>query len=136
MGAGLVVAFGTRWGRTLPIACGTLAAVVGNAAFYRSASPLVYAAANIATAITWFFVVPYLLGLCAAFDRSGRSAALAGLSSKLGLASGPYAAAALLGAGSVSYDPVVTLAVTALALSAACGIAAARMADHREPIGD
>lgn len=128
-GAVLVIAFGTRWGRTLPIAIGMLLALVGNAAFGLSSLPMVYLAANIETAILWFFVIPYLLGLCATFDRSGRSAALAGLFSKLGLASGPYVAGLLLGNGS-SYRPVVTLAVAALALSAVCGIVAARQADR------
>ena len=93
LGAVLVVAFANRWRRTLPIAVGSVVAVVGNAAFHASGFPGVYLAANIVTAITWFFVIPYLLGLCATFDRTGRSASLAGLFSKLGLASGPDAVA-------------------------------------------
>jgi predicted MFS family arabinose efflux permease len=129
LGALLVVGIGTRWGRTMPIAIGTMAAVLGNAAFHLSAWPAVFAAANIATAITWFFGVPYLFGLCAAFDRTGRSAALAGLFSKLGYATGPYAASFLIGAGAVaSYGSVINLAVASLCVSAALGIVASRRA--------
>jgi hypothetical protein len=123
----LVVVFGTRWGRTLPIVIGGTAAVVGNFAFHGSASAFVFAAANVATAITWFFVIPYLLGLCATFDRTGRSAALAGLFSKLGFATGPYAASLLVGSGTAaSYGSVIDLAVGALALSVVLGVVAAR----------
>ena len=132
LGAVLVVAFANRWRRTLPIAVGSLLALVGNAAFHASALPTVYLAANIVTAIMWFFVIPYLLGLCASFDRTGRSASLAGLFSKLGLASGPYAASLLI-TGNTSYGAVVNLAVGALALATVCGIAAARMVDCRLP---
>jgi hypothetical protein len=126
-GSVLVVMFGTRCGRTLPIAIGGAAAIVGNFAFHGSASAFVFAAANVATAITWFFVIPYLLGLCATFDRTGRSAALAGLFSKLGFATGPYAASLLVGNGTAaSYGSVIDLAVGALALSVVLGVTAAR----------
>jgi predicted MFS family arabinose efflux permease len=127
VGSVLVVVFGTRWGRTLPIAIGGAAAVVGNFAFHGSASAFVFAAANVATAITWFFVSPYLLGLCATFDRTGRSAALAGLFSKLGFATGPYVASLLVGSGTAaSYGSIIDWSVGALALSVVLGVAAAR----------
>ena len=106
---------------------GTLAALLGNMAFHWSAAPAVFVAACIATAITWFFVIPYLLGLCAEFDRSGRAAALAGLFSKLGLASGPFLAAALLGAGATSYFAVVNAAIACIALSALAGVMSTRI---------
>ena len=47
--------------------------------------------------ITWAFVIPYLLGLCSEFDKAGRMAALGGFASKMGLASGPMVAGALVG---------------------------------------
>ncbi len=133
VGALLVVLIGTRWGRTRPIALGTVAALLGNAAFHWSAAPAVFVAASVATAITWFFVIPYLLGLCAQFDSAGRAAALAGLFSKLGLASGPFLAAGLVGAGAASYAAVVNFAAGALALSALCGLAAAHLGAAAAP---
>ena len=128
LGSLLVVALATRGRRVLPIAIGGVLAVLGNAAFHGSARPMVYLVANIATAITWFFVIPYLLGLCATFDRTGRSAALAGLFSKLGLATGPYAASLLI-SGATSYGAVIDVAVGALVLATAFGVAGAKMAD-------
>ena len=128
LGSLLVVALAKHGRRMLPIAIGSVVAVLGNAAFHDSAQPMVYLAANIVTSITWFFVIPYLLGLCATFDRTGRSAALAGLFSKLGLATGPYAASLFL-TGVTSYGAVINLAVAALVLATVCGIAAARMVD-------
>jgi MFS transporter, DHA1 family, inner membrane transport protein len=139
LGALLVVAIGTRWGRTLPIAIGTIAAILGNAAFYAGASPVVYAAANIATAMTWYFGISYLLGLSAAFDPTGRSAVLAGLASKLGYASGPLAASFLIGTGTgtgavATYGSVIALAVGSLCASATLGIVASRKY-HGTPAG-
>lgn len=132
LGSLLVVALAQRGRRLLPIAIGGILAVLGNAAFHGSARPMVYLAANIATAITWFFVIPYLLGLCATLDRTGRSAALAGLFSKLGLATGPYVASLLI-AGTTSYGTVIDVAVGALALATVCGVAGAKLADSSLP---
>ena len=42
-------------------------------------------------------MIPYLFGMCADFDTAGQSATLAGFFSKMGLATGPAAAALLLG---------------------------------------
>jgi Na+/melibiose symporter-like transporter len=95
-GSALVVAFGTRYGRTWPLAISAAITILGTLAFHWSASGTVYLAANCVTAITWSFAISYLFGLCAAFDPSGRSAALAGFLSKMGLASGPFVAAWLL----------------------------------------
>ena len=132
LGALLVVALAKRGRRMLPIAIGGILAVLGNAAFHDSARPMVYLVANIVTAITWFFVIPYLLGLCATFDRTGRSAALAGLFSKLGLATGPYAASLLI-SGTTSYGAVIDVAVGALVLATVLGVAGAKMADSGLP---
>ena len=52
----------------------------------------IYFVANSVTGITWGFVIPYLLGLAATFDKYGQMAALAGFVSKIGLASGPLIA--------------------------------------------
>lgn len=134
LGALLVVGLANRWPRVLPIGIGSVLALLGNAAFHESALPMVYLMANIVTAIMWFFVIPYLLGLCATFDRTGRSASLAGLFSKLGLASGPYAASLLLGSDA-SYAAVINLAVGALVLATVCGVIAARLGDHDLLVG-
>jgi predicted MFS family arabinose efflux permease len=125
VGALLVVAFGARFGRTWPIALGILFAAVGNAAFHGSASAGVYFTANIITAIVWFFVISYLLGLSAAFDAGGRAAPLAGFFSKLGLASGPYAASLIVG-HDPAYSSIINWAVVALVVAGICGVYASR----------
>jgi MFS family permease len=115
VGPALVVAFGTRFGRSVLLALAMLLTLVGTAAFHYSGSQLVYLLANCATGITWAFVMSYLLGMCAEFDRTGRTAALGGFVSKLGLASGPMAAALLLGES--RYGLLINLSVLVLALS-------------------
>jgi predicted MFS family arabinose efflux permease len=127
LGALLVVIIGTRWGRLAPIVIGILAFLLGTLAFRWSAVPAVFATACIATAIAVFFVIPYLLGLCAEFDRGGRAVALAGLFSKLGIASGPLLTATLLAAGATSYVAVINAALLCIALSAVAGIMSSRV---------
>jgi len=126
LGAILVLIIGIRFGRLWPILVGTLVALAGNAAYHLATSAQVFVVANVTTEIAWFFVIPYLLGLCAEFDRSGRSAALAGLFSKLGLASGPFAASWFLTASAHDYGAVVNLALCALLISLACSLMVAR----------
>jgi MFS transporter, DHA1 family, inner membrane transport protein len=117
LGALLVVLIGTRWGRRTPIIAGTFVFLLGTLAFHWSAVPSVFVAACIGTAIAVFFVIPYLLGLCAEFDRGGRAAALAGLFSKLGIASGPLLTATLFAAGARSYVAVINAAFVCIAMS-------------------
>jgi MFS transporter, DHA1 family, inner membrane transport protein len=126
LGALLVVVIGTRWGRLAPIVAGTLVFLLGTLAFRWSAVPAVFVAACITTAMAVFFVIPYLLGLCAEFDRGGRAAALAGLFSKLGIASGPFLTATLLAAGARSYAAVINAALACIALSVVAGIMSTR----------
>jgi hypothetical protein len=73
--------------------------------------------------------MPYLLGLCAAFDNTGRMAALGGFASKMGLASGPLVAGLLLGDG--NYGLLINVAVIALLLSAAASALPARVKDRQ-----
>ncbi|WP_374570658.1 MFS transporter [Phenylobacterium sp.] len=128
LGSALVVAVGLRWGRLWPIVLGAAVTVAGTLAFLRSDLAWVFVAANIVTAAVWAFVIPYLLGLCAAFDVGGRSATLAGFSSKLGLASGPALGGVLL--GETHFPRLVVLAVVGLCLSAAFASPPARRLDQ------
>tara|TARA_R110002096_G_scaffold436071_1_gene666878 strand:+ start:59901 stop:61076 length:1176 start_codon:yes stop_codon:yes gene_type:complete len=118
-GAVLVYVFGIRFGRALPITIGLIISISGTAAFHWSEFPTVYFLANAITGVMWAFLIPYLLGLSAAFDKQGRTAALAGFVSKMGLASGPMAAALLVGEG--NFTLILNVAIISLIL---CGIAA------------
>lgn len=121
VGALLVVLLGLRFGRTVPIAIALVVTIAGFQALHYSANATLFLVANCAMGITWAFVIPYLLGLGAAFDRTGQTAALAGFASKMGLASGPMVAGRLLGDG----DDYALMINTGIAVLVACMLAGA-----------
>jgi predicted MFS family arabinose efflux permease len=127
-GAVAVIMIGARWGRFWPLLAAMLLTLVGTAAFHYSASAAVYFAANVGTAITWSFVIPYLFGMSSQFDASGRMAAWCGLFSKLGLASGPLAAGYLV--RGEDYSLLINLSVACLVLSALAAFIPARVLDR------
>lgn len=127
-GCALVVIFGTRFGRTWPLAIGAVLTIGGCLAFHWSGSQTVYLLANCLTSITWSFVIAYLLGMCAEFDETGRTAALGGLLSKLGLASGPFLAAWLLEVS--DYVLLINVSTIAIALSVPIMLVPARKLDR------
>jgi MFS family permease len=90
--------------------------------------PWVYVVANCGVGITWAFVIPYLFGMCAEFDKAGQMAAIGGFASKLGLASGPLAAAFLVGDG--HYVNMIYVACAALLCCMAAVIMPAMMLDR------
>ncbi len=89
-GSALVVAFGTRFGRSRPLAIS--AAVHGPR---HARLPLERVGRRLPRRQLHHRRSPgrsrsaYLLGMCAAFDHTGRAAALGGFLSKMGLALGP-----------------------------------------------
>ena len=126
-GAGLVIVFYTRYGRTVPLAMAMLLTIAATWALHFSGSGTIYFAANCAIGVTWAFVMSYLLGLVSAFDQTGQMAALGGFASKMGLASGPLAGGMLL--GDDNYALLINLAVIGLALSALASLVPARLKD-------
>ncbi len=131
LGSLLVVALGVRLGRFWPIVAGLVLTLAGTWAFHFSPLPWVYLVANIGTAITWAFVIPYLLGMSAAFDKAGQMAALAGFFSKMGLASGPAMAAFVAGGG--KYDGLINISVAGLFLSGLAAAVPAIVLDRQRP---
>jgi len=131
LGSLLVVALGVRFGRFWPMVAGLVLTLVGTWAFHFSQLPWVFLVANIGTAITWAFVIPYLLGMSAAFDKAGQMAALAGFFSKMGLASGPAMAAFVAGGG--EYDGLINLSVLGLFLSGVAAAVPAIVLDRQRP---
>ena len=120
LGSVAVVAVGVRFGRAGPITAGMALILAGTALFLMRGAPWAYAAANVASSVAWSFTIAYLLGLCAAFDGSGRSAALAGFFSKLGLASGPALGGVIL--GETHYPRLIMLACAGLAAATLAAI--------------
>ncbi len=115
LGSLAVVAIGVRFGRTGPIMAGMVLILAGTAMFLMRSAPWAYAVANVTSGVAWSFTIAYLFGLCAAFDSSGRSAALAGFCSKMGLASGPALGGILL--RETHYPRLVALSCAGLALA-------------------
>lgn len=130
-GAVLVIFMGTRLGRLRPLLAAFLLTFAGTAGFFWSESQPVFLVANVGTAITWSFVVPYLFGMLSRLDASGRLATLGGFVSKCGLASGPLAAGLLLRAD--NFDLLIWCALGALVLSSVAAFVAARQVDQLEP---
>ncbi len=129
-GAGLVIFMGTRFGRLRPLIAAFLLTFAGTAGFFWSESQPIFMIANVGTAITWSFVVPYLFGMISRLDPSGRLAALGGFVSKCGLASGPLVAGMLLRAD--NFALLIWAALIALAFSSIAAFAAARQIDQLE----
>lgn len=124
----LVDWWSTRSGRTKPAFAGILATAL-SIALLMIGDPIAYAAANVAFGIMWAMTFPYLFGVSAEMDNSGRLAAAGGFVNSIGVASGPAVAALLFADGRVEH--VVLVAVAAM-LAAACFIVLpARMLDRR-----
>jgi len=133
LGAALCVVLGTRVGRFWPLLAAMVVALAGTWAFQHSAAGAVYAAANGLTSMAWAFVVPYLFGMCAQMDHSGRLTVLAGFCSKMGLATGPKAAGALLVHD--DYGLLINLTVGVLLLCALIALPTARLLDRKGGAG-
>jgi predicted MFS family arabinose efflux permease len=114
-GSVLVIVLSTRFGIFRPIAVGMLLTVAGVWALFHSDIRWVWIAANVSGALTWNFVISYLLGMCARFDRTGQAAVWAGFASKMGLASGPMLASLIVGTS--NYDALIALSLALLGLA-------------------
>lgn len=115
LGCLFVIVLGIRFGRAKLMASAMVMTLIGTLAFHFSADPIVFVAANVGTSITWSFVISYLLGMSAEFDRAGRTAAMAGFASKMGLASGPIFGGLLI--GDHVYGPLINISALVLGLS-------------------
>lgn len=117
IGPFIVIGVGVRFGRVWPLAIGMALTLAGTGFFHWSGYPWAYLLANCATGITWGLVIAYLLGMTAEFDTAGRTAALGGFISKLGLASGPFVASRLLLNAGFDFGSLINFALIGLGLS-------------------
>ena len=125
----LVMVCGLRFGRFRLLGAGMILTFGGTALFHWSGDPVAYLVANCGTGITWGFVIAYLLGMSAEFDAAGRASAFAGFVSKMGLASGPLAAGAMLGSG-LGFAWLLNGALAVLVISWALMLWPARVLDN------
>ena len=116
VGAGLVIAIGSRFGYLKSVLAGIALTAVSIWALLYSNIPWIWIASNCLIGITWGFTISYLLGLASRFDTAGQMAALGGFASKMGLASGPAVTAMLLGKD--NYKLIIMVAAGVMILSA------------------
>ena len=129
LGTLLVVWLGVRHGRLLPLGIVLASAIGGVALLHLSGDTGWFIVANIVTTIAWATCIPYLFGMCATFDSTGRSATLSSFASKVGLASGPFAASLIVGDG--QWGLLINLAVATLGASAVTALVPAAALDRR-----
>jgi len=133
--AGLAGAAAAAWlglsrGRTLPMALGL--AVVAGACWIipRVAQPGAFSAAQLAFAAAYYFSIPFLLGLAAALDATGRLATAFGACTTIGTALGPVVGGWLV-AGGGSYRPLGGAALVGALLALLLLAPVARRLDSR-----
>jgi len=135
-GSVLVIILSTRLGRLLPVSTAILITALATwALHYSDINPnswfsSVFWLANVVIAITWAFTISYLLGMCAEFDKTGQMAALGGFASKMGLASGPFFAAYVVGEN--NYALVITAATICLILCVVAAVSPSKTLDAAE----
>lgn len=127
-GSILVIVFASRFGMIKSLLAGLALTIVGVALLHASTSWLWFAAANCISAITWSYVIPYLLALCAKVDATGRAAALGGFASKLGLATGPLIGGMLAENG--QFESMINISISGIVLCAVIAMVPARMVDQ------
>lgn len=96
LGAGAATVLNVRWGRAIPISGFCVAFIFFALVLCLWRDPTAYVVALVASGVIFYFSVPYMFGLAAALDRSGRWAAAACSAYLLGFAAGPVAAGAMI----------------------------------------
>jgi len=135
-GSVLVIIMSTRLGRLKPVFFAILLTAISTwALHYSHVNPdswfsSVFWLANVVIAITWAFTISYLLSMCAEFDKTGQMAALGGFASKMGLASGPFFAAYVVGEN--NYALIITAATVSLILCMFAAVTPSRFLDTAE----
>lgn len=135
-GSVLVIIMSTRLGRLKPVSFAILLTAISTwALHYSHVNPdswfsSVFWLANVVIAITWAFTISYLLSMCAEFDRTGQMAALGGFASKMGLASGPFFAAYVVGEN--NYALIITAATVGLIICMVAAVTPSRVLDAAE----
>jgi len=124
----LVMALGQRFGRFKLMLSAMALTLAGTALFHYSGKPWAYFVANCGTGITWGFVIAYLFGMSAEFDKAGRATAFAGFISKIGLASGPLIAGWLV-ESKHGYPGMINFALIAFVLATLVMLVPARTLD-------
>jgi len=121
-GAGAAAALNIRWGRAIPISGFCVGFMLCALVLCLSHDRNIYTVALVVSVVVYYFSIPYLFGLAAALDPSGRWAAAAGSAYLLGFAAGPLAAGAVIAAAGYAGLAAVCVALTATAWGLAMAV--------------
>jgi predicted MFS family arabinose efflux permease len=113
-GAGAATTINVRWGRAIPISAFCVGFTLVVLVLCLSHNPRAYVVSLIASVVIFYFSIPYLFGLAAALDRSGRWAAAAGSAYLLGFSAGPLMAGAIIQASGYATLATVCVSITAV----------------------
>lgn len=114
-GAAAATALNVRWGRAVPISGSCIGFVLVALVLCLWRDAIAYVAALVGSVVIFYFSMPYLFGLAAALDRSGRWAAAAGSAYLLGFAAGPLVAGAVISAADYTGLAALSVAFAAAA---------------------
>ena len=118
-GAVAAAALGERRGYSAPLVLGFGAQIFVALAMYCSFSRSVYIAGALVFNMTTTFTTPYLQGMLASFDGTGRATALSGAAANFGAAAGPALAATLV---AQSVAPIGFTSAILLSISLGLGL--------------
>jgi predicted MFS family arabinose efflux permease len=114
-GAGAATVLNVRWGRMVPTSGFFVAFALVAIVLCLSRNPTAYVTALVASVVIYYFSMPYLFGLAAALDRSGRWAAGAGSAYLFGFAAGPLFGGVVIAGAGYADLAVACVAITAVA---------------------
>jgi predicted MFS family arabinose efflux permease len=114
-GAGAATAINVRWGRVIPISGFCIGFTLVVLALCLSRNPGVYVVALVGSFVIYYFSIPYLFGLAATLDRSGRWAAAGGSAYLIGFAAGPLIAGAVIAAAGYTGLAAACVVITGVA---------------------
>jgi MFS family permease len=124
IGAAAAAALGERRGFAAPLVLGYAAQILVALAMYCSFSRGFYIAGALVNNMTTTFTTPYLLGILATLDGTGRAAALGGGAVNFGCAVGPALGATLVSAQSVA--PIGIASTIIFSVSLGLGLSSLR----------
>ena len=112
VGAGAATVLNVRLGRVLPISAFCMGFVFAVLTLCLWRDPMAYVVALVVSIIIYNFSTPYLFGLAAALDRTGRWAAAAGAVYLLGFAAGPLLAGTVIATAGYAGLATICVAIT------------------------
>ena len=124
IGGAAAAALGERRGYAIPLVLGYAAQILVALAMYCSFSRGFYIAGALVNNMTTTFTTPYLQGILATHDGTGRATALSGGAVNFGCAIGPALGATLISAQTVA--PIGITATIVFAVSLGLGLSSLR----------